>query len=233
MEQIVIWDFDGTLAHRPHKWSGAILAAVRAAGVECTAGPADISPFLQDGFPWHRPDVVRPAGRGPEDWWADLTPVLVRAIRAVTEADAGTAERVARRVPGIYADPSTWALYPDTIAVLDSLRRSGWTQVVLSNHVPELSSILAGLGLSPFFGRTFNSAETGVEKPHPAAFRQVLDTMPTGGQVWMIGDSLAADVLPAEALGMHAILVRAEHPQAPRCCRSLTNALGVLTGGHV
>jgi phosphoglycolate phosphatase-like HAD superfamily hydrolase len=33
MAQVVIWDFDGTLAHRPHKWSGAILAAVRAAGI--------------------------------------------------------------------------------------------------------------------------------------------------------------------------------------------------------
>lgn len=151
--------------------------------------------------------------------------------RAVTETDAGTAERVARRVPGIYADPTSWAVYPDTIAVLDSLQRAGWTQVVLSNHVPELSSILAGLGLSRFFARTFNSAQTGVEKPHPDAFRQVLETMPTGGPVWMVGDSLEADVLPAEALGLRAILVRTEHPRAPRCCQSLTRALDLLTRG--
>jgi len=224
----VIWDFDGTLAHRPLRWSGAILAAVREAGIECSASAEDVRPFLQSGFPWHQPDVIREPGRHPDEWWAALHPIFERAIRSLTQADASAAMSAARGVRAIYTDPTAWELYPDVHPVLDALASLGWVQVVLSNHVPELPKILDGLGISRYIARTFNSAETGVEKPNPEAFRQVLQLVPSGSRVWMVGDSVNADVLGAEAVGVNAILARGEHPRASRCCQSLSDVLMFL-----
>ena len=146
----------------------------------------------------------------------------------MTGADAITAERAAARVRAIYTDAAAWALYEDALPTLAELTKSGWTQVVLSNHVPELRLMMNGLGLAPYIAALFNSAETGVEKPHPDAFRQVLETLPSGCTTWMIGDSLKADVLAAESAGIDAILVRSAHPQAKRCCQSLTLACDIL-----
>lgn len=39
----------------------------------------------------------------------------------------------------------------------------------------------------------------------------------------------ASDMLGAEAASMNAILVRSAHPQAKRCCQSLTDALTILS----
>lgn len=231
--QYAIWDFDGTLAHRPGMWSGAILSAVRAAGISCEASAEDIRPFLQRGFPWHEPDVIREMGCKADDWWARLEPLFTRAIGSVTRADSISAERAARSIRRFYTDPATWELYADARPVLETLRSSGWVQFVLSNHVPELPAIMDALELSPYFARTFNSAETGVEKPHPVAFRQVLDAIPSHARVWMIGDSMSADILPATSMGINAILVRNQHPTASWCCRSLTEALVVLNGAQL
>ena len=226
----VVWDFDGTLAHRPEMWSGAVLAAVRAAGLTCGAVPEDVRPFLQSGFPWQQPDVTRAPGCHPDDWWAALEPVFARAIRSLTQGDEIVSTRAARRVREFYTDPCSWELYADVCPVLDAFARTGWKQVVLSNHVPELPLILDGLGLSRYLVRIFNSAVTGVEKPNPIAYRQVLEIVPNGSSVWMVGDTFSADVLGAEAAGMNAILVRSVHPLAKRSCRSLTETLAILTG---
>jgi FMN phosphatase YigB (HAD superfamily) len=46
----------------------------------------------------------------------------------------------------------------------------------------------------------------------------------------MIGDSVHADVVGAEAAGMTAVLVRSTHPRAKRCCKNLTEVLTLLAG---
>jgi putative hydrolase of the HAD superfamily len=226
----VIWDFDGTLAHRPEMWSGAVLSAIRAVGITCDAVPQDVRPFLQKGFPWHQPEVVRPAGREPNEWWAALDAVFVPAIRALSGVDRDIATAVARRVRDVYTDPTTWAVYEDTHATLEAFSQAGWKQVVLSNHVPELRSLARALGLSRYLAKIFNSADTGIEKPHPEAYRQVLETLPNGSSVWMIGDSIHADVCGPESVGINAVLVRSRHPDAKRSCATLGDAFAMLTG---
>ena len=60
---------------------------------------------------------------------------------------------------------------------LSALAEAGWTHAVLSNHVPELADLIEALGLTSHFARVFNSADIGVEKPNPEAFRIALDAM--------------------------------------------------------
>jgi FMN phosphatase YigB (HAD superfamily) len=46
----------------------------------------------------------------------------------------------------------------------------------------------------------------------------------------MIGDSWRADVQGALAIGMRAILVRSEHPEAALQCKTLEEVVGVVEG---
>ena len=127
-----------------------------------------------------------------------------------------------------YLNPDRWRLFDDTLTALEALTGDGWRHVILSNHVPELSGLVEGLGLSGRFERIFNSALTGYEKPHPQAFRLVLEAFPDAGPRWMIGDSLRADVRGAEAVGIPAVLVRRYHADAERCAEALGDLPGII-----
>ena len=98
----------------------------------------------------------------------------------------------------------------------------------MTNHVPELGAILRSLDIEYLFLAIFNSADTGIEKPHPEAFENVRTSLPPQSQVWMIGDNIAADVEGAEAAGIPAILVRRPHPSAKRYDQNLAGVIPVV-----
>jgi putative hydrolase of the HAD superfamily len=100
-------------------------------------------------------------------------------------------------------------------------RSAGWSHRILSNHVPELRRIVAGVGLERLIDGVHSSAETGFEKPHREAFLCVLRLLPAGTRVCMVGDNVEADVLGAERVGIPAILVRKQDPNALRTCEDL------------
>ena len=99
--------------------------------------------------------------------------------------------------------------------------------MILSNHVPELPSIVDGVGLGPLIDRVFSSAVTGYEKPHPESHRVALGGDPPG-ECFMVGDNIDSDVLGAEELGLRAILVRDPSPNAPRFAPDLTAAAALI-----
>ena len=225
--KLLIWDFDGTLGKRKGAWSGALEEVLEREGIpakrEC------LRPFIQSGFPWHTPEIVRPPREAPELWWGRLEPIFARAYEKGAGLRSDQARRLAGKVRDVYVAPHHWELFGESVDVLTALSGRGWRHFLLSNHVPELMAILTHLGIARLFDRIFNSAETGVEKPNAAAFRNVLSELPPERTVWMIGDSMTADVLGAEAHGIPAVLVRADHPNARRQCRDLTSLLTMLT----
>lgn len=83
----VIWDFDGTLAHRPGQWTATVIAVLNAADLAQRVDRDSVRPFLNNGFPWHRPEVVRNANQPADTWWQQLEPVFVRAIQQVGRTD--------------------------------------------------------------------------------------------------------------------------------------------------
>jgi putative hydrolase of the HAD superfamily len=95
--------------------------------------------------------------------------------------------------------------------------------------MPELPGIFNHLGLSPHLAALFNSAQTGYEKPHPEAFRQVLAWVSRPEAIWMIGDNYLADVLGAEVQGISGILVRKTDPRAQYCCADLTGVSSIVS----
>jgi putative hydrolase of the HAD superfamily len=227
--RVLIWDFDGTLAHRRGEtgWS-TLLAEVLEAEEPGHAHSADsFRPHLRNGFPWHRPEVAHPELCEPEAWWAHVRPLLARAYEAAGY-QASRARELAVAAQRLYVDPEVgWTLFDDTVPALRRLGEEGWTHAILSNHVPELRQIVAGLGLDRLVAAVSCSAETGYEKPHPRAFASLLETL-RPAEVWMVGDNVVADVLGAEELGIPAVLVRRPDPRARRYADSLAGVDGFL-----
>jgi putative hydrolase of the HAD superfamily len=87
--------------------------------------------------------------------------------------------------------------------------------VIVSNHVPELASLVDGLGLARWFDAVVTSAEVGYEKPHPRLFEAARAVTPRGS-IWMIGDNPIADFAGARSVGINAVLVRTDHEVSPR-----------------
>jgi putative hydrolase of the HAD superfamily len=165
-----------------------------------------IRPLLRDGFPWDRSETPHPQLSEPDTWWEHVEQLLVRAYEGVGIA-SDRAQTLGRLVRARYVDARDWQLFGETIPVLTSLRERGWRHVILSNHVPELGSIVTGLGLGELIDEIVNSAETGYEKPHPEAFALARRIAGDPDVVWMVGDNPQADVAGAEAVGIPAILV--------------------------
>jgi putative hydrolase of the HAD superfamily len=220
--RLLIWDFDGTLAHRRGETGWSILLAEALEVEEPGHGhsPETFRPHLRDGFPWHTPEIAHLELCEPEAWWASVRPVLGRAYEAAGYAPARSLE-LADAARRLYVDPGVgWALFEDTLPALERLSQAGWTHAVLSNHVPELGRLVAGLGLDEAVAFVSCSAETGYEKPHERAFASVLERL-RPAEAWMVGDNIVADVLGAEAVGISAVLVRRPDPRAARYADSL------------
>lgn len=223
----LIWDFDGTLGYRSGGWSQACVDVLGDAISDSTVGIEDVRPHLQKGFPWHTPDQPHTDISTADDWWKQLYPVFADAF----EANGVPSERaleLATQVRPTYLQHN-WELYDDTIPALSRFASSGWTHHILSNHVPELESILHRLGLTEYIESVYVSAEIGYEKPHTEAFRAVVSAIEDEATAWMIGDSYRADVKGASAVGLPAVLVRDTHPDADHCCRDHSTLEGILT----
>jgi putative hydrolase of the HAD superfamily len=207
-DRVVLWDFDGTLAERDGRWSACLVDALDDELPGHGIDRETVRPHLHDGFPWHRPDVAHPELADPDAWWAHVGGLIER-VCVTLGVDDTAAPAVARRLRAVYADHTrSWSLFEDTVPALEALRRAGWRQVILSNHVPELPALVEGLGLGLYFDAVVNSAVTGYEKPHPEAFAHARRAARDPTELWMVGDNPVADVAGAQAAGIPAILVR-------------------------
>jgi putative hydrolase of the HAD superfamily len=135
---------------------------------------------------------------------------------------------LAGEVRHAYLASKAWSLFEDVLPALDALKRAGWDHAILSNHVPELYSLVETLGIRDHFVKVFSSAAIGFEKPNERAFRYALDSLGSPRRVWMVGDSYSVDILGARRVGLPSILVRNNHPDAEHQCVSLLELMNVV-----
>jgi putative hydrolase of the HAD superfamily len=198
----ILWDFDGTLGYRDGMWSGCLVEALDEAHPGHGLSAADFRAALDDGFPWHTPDVPHPELSTADAWWEPIEALFVKAY-----ADVGYGPELAPLARRRFTTHG-WQLYDDTLPALASLREHGYRHVVLSNHVPELPEIADRLGLSGHVDAIVNSAVIGYEKPHPEAFAAGRRAAGDPEELWMVGDNPIADIDGATAAGIPALLVR-------------------------
>jgi putative hydrolase of the HAD superfamily len=208
----LVWDFDNTLAHRPGMWSQCLADLANQAAPGNGFTRELFVPHLASGFPWHTPEISHPELSGSEPWWSNLNRVLAKALAAGAGFEFSVARSLARQVRSRYLQPDAWRVYEDVQPTLAALTAAGWEHIILSNHVPELSSIVAGLGIESHFRSVLSSAVIGYEKPHAMAFAAAVRAAPEGARLVMVGDSFVADYQGALAAGLEAVLVRNSHP---------------------
>lgn len=107
--------------------------------------------------------------------------------------------------------PNSRPLFADVLPTLAELRRRGFLLGIVTNRlwggVPFYED-LATLGLLDYFKlpQIAISGDLGVRKPNPRIFEHVLQALQAApGETAMVGDSLSADILGAQSLGIMAI----------------------------
>jgi HAD superfamily hydrolase (TIGR01662 family) len=98
-------------------------------------------------------------------------------------------------------------LYPDVVPVIKQLSHAGYKLGVSGNQSEGVVEQFHALGLP--LDLIASSSLWGVAKPDPRFFERMaaeLEVEP--GEIVYVGDRLDNDVLPAQALGMHAVFIR-------------------------
>jgi putative hydrolase of the HAD superfamily len=115
--------------------------------------------------------------------------------------------------------PDAWQLYDDVAPALDALRADGDPAPaigIVSDWGSTLPSITEALGLDRWVDFVLASGSVGVAKPSPEFYLLACQRAGVSPEAAiMVGDSLRADVLGAQAAGLSAVLLdREDRPDA-------------------
>jgi HAD superfamily hydrolase (TIGR01549 family) len=147
---------------------------------------------------------------------------------AAQEPDA-LAEQLTRR--HMAAVRSVTAAPPEYAAVVPRLARR-FRMGILSNFDDARTGreIIADTGTEHYFEVIIISAETGVRKPHPEIFRQLLDKLAlTPREVLFVGDTAREDVAGARACGIPVVWLSENKGEFPAEVAAPDYALRNLT----
>ena len=157
MNKIILWDFDGTLGYRDGNWEEAIFELTTDKIVKTKANFDLVSKMLQSGFPWHEPQKNFVFINNSREWWEYVEPRFSEIFTALGY-DLYESRVKAAQVKEYYPKLDKWKLYSDTIPGLTQLQNHQWTNVLVTNNVPEFPLILDHLNLTPFFEAVFVSS---------------------------------------------------------------------------
>jgi putative hydrolase of the HAD superfamily len=201
------WDFDGTLVSRPMMWSEVAMRLLD----RCSAGHGVTREVMDaqvsQGMPWHRSDHAHPELSSPALWWEAVCRRYVEIFEALGLPVVATATAFVEIRRDIL-NAERYVVFDDVVPALRRAMAGGWRNLIVSNHVPELETLVGDLGLTPFFESIVGSGVVGYEKPHPRLFEEALRRTRADRPIWMIGDNAAADCRPVCAMGNDAVLVR-------------------------
>ena len=97
-------------------------------------------------------------------------------------------------------------LFKGTIEILEYLKPYYKLHIITNGFEEVQNRKMANSGIDTYFNHIINSEMAGVKKPNPVIFELALQRANvTSKNSLMIGDSIEADVIGAQALGFHAI----------------------------
>ena len=118
--------------------------------------------------------------------YRDLDPALHREAYLHVLNNSGLADEHAEQLYQRVTDPAEWAVYPDTVSVLKSLRQNGIHTAVVSNIAWDIRPVLEAAAVDEFM----LSFEVGAAKPDPRIFTSALDRLGVRAEeALMVGDS--------------------------------------------
>ena len=223
----ICWDFDGTLVHSHCLWSGSIWNSIKEAIPDTTITLDDVEPYTADGFTWYTPENDYSDLVGER--WRDHMNNYFKNICISLGMDENIAQAASIRVRAFVKNKENYRLYDDTIAVLGSVKKMGYKNILLSNNYPDLCDVLAELGLIQYFDSFVISAQIGCDKPRKEIFDYAKNLLPDIERYYMIGDSVSSDIAGGKKAGMTTILVHKPfHEMADYCFSSLEKICSIL-----
>lgn len=113
-----------------------------------------------------------------------------------------------RQVESLFAERSSWWVFPDVVPALDALRAEGIRLGVISNWSWQAPELLHDLELASRFDALVVSAHVGYLKPHPRIFEHALELLRVlPHQAIHVGDSVGADIRGSQAVGIRPVLI--------------------------
>lgn len=152
--------------------------------------------------------------------------IEIAAATAFEEAFAAVGldvdEAILSKAEVVFFEPEVQIsrLYPSAAETLDALTAMGMHLGMISNATSHrlVVDIARRHNIERYFDPIVSSMGFGRPKPHPGIFRHVLDLWDIEPEAAvMIGDTLSADILGANTVGMRSILVDIEpNPDNPK-----------------
>lgn len=206
----IIFDYGGTLDSRGDHWSDVIYRTYHRAGVTDVSKDIFMEAYVKVERMLGREGAVDPGWnflRLMEEKIRLQTTLLSDASPLIVPAVAQTVARLCHD----YARSCITEISP----LLERLSKR-FPLVLCSNFYGNLRSVVADMGIAPYFKYIYDSGCEGPRKPDPGAFRIAarnagFSTTDYPGLL-MVGDSIEKDILPAHSLGMCTALL----PGTPR-----------------
>jgi HAD superfamily hydrolase (TIGR01549 family) len=212
----VIFDLGSTLIHR----TGLELEQVKCASLASYAvrewGCRD-----REALAAHLLELRLAGWRRSEEDHVEV-PAAGPLREALAAADLPTDEETLRIAESVFFEPEVARsrLYPGAVEMLQKIAGLGLRNGMISNATSHrlILNITERHGLRAYLDPIVSSAGYGRTKPHPGIFRHVLEVWSVGPEeAVMVGDTLGADILGANTVGMRSILVDIEpNPDNPR-----------------
>lgn len=216
MTRGAIFDLGSTLIHRTGLELERVKCAALASYAASDCGCRDPETFAA------RLLEIRLAG------WKRSEAELIEVPAASSFAEAFAAEgldatdEILARAEAVFFEPELTMsrLYPSAAETLRTLAGMGLRLGMISNATSHqlVVDIARRHGIDRYFDPIITSMGFGRPKPHPGIFRHVLEDWGLKpGESVMIGDTLGADILGANTVGMRSILVDIEpNPDNPK-----------------
>jgi putative hydrolase of the HAD superfamily len=206
----ILFDAGGTLIYpaAPVGETYARLARRHGVKLEAEATTSAFRLAMKNASP--RPKGGVPSTGNDRPWWKQ---VVKNSMADPAFVASPQFEEFFEEAYLYYAKPEAWGVYPEVMEVLESLRDHPLELAVLSNWDDRLHPVLDGHGLGEFLPRRFISAELGWEKPDPAIYRHVAESLRLApAHLLSVGDDKVNDFDAPRKAGWQAIHV--ERPKS-------------------
>jgi putative hydrolase of the HAD superfamily len=216
----IVFDVGGTLLYPAVPVGETYAKYARKSGVKLS--PEATETAFREAF---RSCSPRAKGAVPRDgndraWWKQ---VVAKSTIDKAFPEPAAFETFFEDVYQFFSKPDAWGIYPEVLEVFEDLRDREIDICVLSNWDARLHTVLDGNGLGEFLSNRFISAELGWEKPDPAIYRHVVESLRIKPEsILSVGDDAKNDIEGPKRAGWQAIQI--ERPK-----RDLWSAVRAIT----